>query len=162
MNYKTRKRSWPVSFAAALGVVAMLALLTATVLMPGAAQAQVVVPPPDPLELVAPTAVSATANSDTQITLSWTAASGGGGRVLLPDTWCKGSPAPATSQPVSRAHMGTATMYVDMGLTPSTSYTYRVRAMRGATEDRPMVDGCIRNDTGGRHHRHASGHRPAR
>ena len=40
MNYKTRKRIWPVSFAAALGVVAMLALLTATVLMPGATQAQ--------------------------------------------------------------------------------------------------------------------------
>ena len=28
MNYKTRKRIWPVSFVAALGVVAMLALLT--------------------------------------------------------------------------------------------------------------------------------------
>ena len=49
MNYKTRKRIWPVSFAAALGVVAMLALLTATVLMPGAAQAQTA--PPDPLAL---------------------------------------------------------------------------------------------------------------
>ena len=134
MNYKTRKRIWPVSFAAALGVVAMLALLTATVLMPGAAQAQTA--PTDPLELVAPTAVSATANSDTQITLSWTAASGGGGRGVTGYMVQRKSGTGAFAA-VSPAHTGTATMYVDTGLTPSTSYTYQVQAMRSATDIGP-------------------------
>ena len=150
MNYKTRKRIWPVSFAAALGVVAMLALLTATVLMPGATAGKMIAPPPDPLALGAPTAVSATANSDTQITLSWTAASGRGVNGYMVQRK-SGTGAFAA---VSPAHTGTVTMYVDTGLTPSTSYTYQVRAMRSATEDRPMVGGCIRNDTGGRYHRH--------
>ena len=131
MNYKTRKRIWPVSFAAALGVVAMLALLTATVLMPGAAQAQT--EPPDPLALGAPTAVSATANGDTQITLSWTAASGRG----VTGYMVQRKSGTGAFAAVSPAHTGTATMYVDTGLTASTSYTYRVRAMRSATDTGP-------------------------
>ena len=130
MNYKTRKRIWPVSFAAALGVVAMLALLTATVLIPGSAQAQT--EPSDPLALGAPTAVSATANSDTQITLSWTAASGGGGLGVTGYMVQRKSGTGAFAA-VSPAHTGTGTMYVDTDLTPSTSYTYQVRAMRSAT-----------------------------
>ena len=133
MNYKTRKRIWPVSFAAALGVVAMLALLTATVLMPGATQAQMITPPPDPFLLGAPTAVSATADSDTQITLRWTAASGRGVNGYMVQRK-SGNDAFAA---VSPAHTGTVTMYEDTGLTPSTSYTYQVRAMQSATDSGP-------------------------
>ena len=131
MNYKTRKRIWLVSFAAVLGVVAMLALLTATVLIPGIAQAQT--PPPDPLALGMPMAVSATANSDTQITLSWTAASGRG----ITGYMVQRKSGTGAFAAVSPAHTGTGTMYVDMDLTPSTSYTYRVRAMRSATDTGP-------------------------
>ena len=133
MNYKTRKRIWPVSFAAALGVVAMLALLTATVLLPGAARAQTPTEPTDPLALGMPMGVSATANSDTQITLSWTAASG---RAIAGYMVQRKSGNGAFAA-VSPAHMGTDTLYVDMGLTPSTSYTYQVRAMRSATDTGP-------------------------
>ena len=128
MNYKTRKRIWLVSFAAALGVVAMLALLTATVLIPGIAQAQT--PPPDPLALGMPMAVSATVNSDTQITLSWTAASGRG----ITGYMVQRKSGTGAFAAVSPAHTGTDTMYVDMDLAASTSYTYQVRAMRSAEE----------------------------
>ena len=133
MNYKTRKRIWPVSFAAALGVVAMLALLAATVLMPGATQAQMITPPPDPLALGMPMAVSATANSDTQITLSWTAASGRG----ITGYMVQRKSGTGAFAAVSPAHTGTGTMYVDMDLAASTSYTYQVRAMRSATDTGP-------------------------
>ena len=40
MSNKTRKHIWPVSLIAALGIVAVLALMAATVWMPGPAQAQ--------------------------------------------------------------------------------------------------------------------------
>ena len=128
MNYKTRKRIWPVAFVAALGVVAMLALLTVTVLIPGSAQAQT--EPSDPLDLSAPTGVAATADSDTQITLRWDVGSGGRGITGYMVQRKSGTGAFAA---VSPAHTGTTT-YVDIGLTASTSYTYQVRAMRNAEE----------------------------
>ena len=56
---------------------------------------------------------------------------------MLPDTWFKGSPAPTPSQPFLPPIRVPSTMYVDTGLTPSTSYTYQVRAMQSATDSGP-------------------------
>ena len=40
MSETTRKRIWPVSLVATLGVVTMLAIMAATIWVPGTAQAQ--------------------------------------------------------------------------------------------------------------------------
>ena len=68
MSDKTRKRIWLMPVAAAIGVVAVLAVLAATVWMPSTAQAQAPFVPPNNLV--------ATEISATQINLSWNAGLG--------------------------------------------------------------------------------------
>ena len=123
MSDKTRKRIWLMPVAAAIGVVAMLAVLAATVWLPSTAQAQSPFLPPDNLV--------ATEISATQIDLSWTA---GVGQTHYDVQRMTGSGAFVT---VSTAtNPGIATTYMDTGLTVSTMYTYRVR---GVNVDRPSA-----------------------
>ncbi len=120
MSNKTRKGVRPAMLAAALGVVAMLAVLAALALPYGPAYAQTPFDPP------APTGVNAAANSDgTQVMVTWTAGTGG---------------APATGYEVERkvgtgnyesadpAHSGTTPSYTDHNVSAGMTYTYRVRA----------------------------------
>ena len=119
MSDKIRKRIWLMPIAAAIGVVAMLAVLAATVWTPSTAQAQSPFLPPDNLV--------ATEVSATQIDLSWTA---GVGQTSYEVQRMTGSDAFVT---VSTAtNPGNATTYMDTGLTASTMYTYRVRGVVAA------------------------------
>lgn len=73
-------------------------------------------PTAPPAALLPPTSLVATVNSDTQVTLTWTAAAG------------------ATGYDVERNGLLIATdvagtTYVDSGLTPTTGYSYRVRSV---------------------------------
>ena len=112
MSNKIRKRIWPVSLATAIGVVAMLTVLAATVWGPSPAQAQQPVNPPSNL--------TATAVSDTQIDLSWSGSLGASSYELQRKS---GTDAFATiASP-------TTTSYMDTGLTASTMYTYQVRGV---------------------------------
>ena len=120
MSNKTRKRIWPVSLAAAIGVVAMLAVLAATVWTPGPAQAQSGTPvalPPDSL--------AAMATSATEISLSWNPGLGHASYELQRKS---GSADFAT---VSSTIAGNSRSYSDTGLTAETTYTYRVRGVNG-------------------------------
>ena len=73
MSNKSRQGIRPAFLAAVLGVAAMLAILAALTLPSGPAHAQ-----SSPFGPGAPTAVNAAANSDgTEVTVTWTAASGG-------------------------------------------------------------------------------------
>ena len=115
MSNKTRKRIWPVSLVAAIGVVAMVAALAVVALTPNAAQAQAPFAPPGNLQT--------TVVSDTEISLSWDAGLG------------------ETSYDVQRVEgvdpAGFATIasgvtersYTDSGLTANTEYSYRVRGV---------------------------------
>jgi chitinase len=83
-------------------------------------------PPPPPDALAAPTGLQATPASSSQIQLSWSdpnATEDGGEieRSLDGQSW---SPLAAVA--------ADATSYTDAGLTPQTTYHYRVRATRGA------------------------------
>ena len=116
MSDKTRKRIWLMPVAAAIGVVALLAVLAATVWTPSTAQAQAPFLPPGNLV--------ATEISATQIDLSWSA---GVGQTSYEVQRMTGSGAFMT---VSTAtNPGNATTYMDMGLTASTMYTYQVRGV---------------------------------
>ena len=116
MSSKTRKRIWLMPVAAAIGVVAILAVLAATVWTPSTAQAQT------PFE--GPGNLMATEVSATQINLSWRA---GIGQTSYEVQRMTGSGAFAT---VSTAtNPGNVTTYMDMGLMPSTMYTYQVRGV---------------------------------
>ena len=116
MSSKTRKRIWLMPVAAAIGVVAILAVLAATVWTPSTAQAQT------PFQ--GPGNLMATEVSDTQINLSWSA---GIGQTSYEVQRMTGSGAFMT---VSTAtNPGNAITYMDMGLMPSTMYTYQVRGV---------------------------------
>ena len=116
MSDKTRKRIWLMPVAAAIGVVAVLAVLAATMWPSSTAQAQ------EPF--LGPDNLMATEVSATQIDLSWSAGLGQDSYEVQRMT---GSSAFAT---VSTAtNPGNATTYMDMGLTASTMYTYRVRGV---------------------------------
>ena len=110
MSNKTRKRIWPVSLAAAIGVVAMLAVLAATMWPANTAQAQ------EPLGT--PSNLVATAASATEINLTWNGVIG------------------ASSYDIERTSGGSTMMlssttehFADTGLTASTAYSYRVRGV---------------------------------
>ena len=120
MSSKTKKHIWPASLAIVLGLAVMVAVLMLPV---GSTQAQ----PANPLKPSTPV-LTLTANSASQITLSWTASTTEAGLAITGYTVQRKSGA-GDFAAVSPAHAGTGTMYVDMGLTPSTSYTYQVRAM---------------------------------
>ena len=119
MSNKTRKRIWPVSLVAAMGVVAMLAVLAVAALTPPAAQAQQPFAPPANLQ--------ATVVSDTQIDLSWNPGLGETAYELQRQE---------TGDPgwdvVSNTISGTS--YSDSGLTADTEYSYRVRGVNSAGE----------------------------
>ena len=110
MSNKTRKRIWPVSMAAAIGVVAMLAVLAATMWTTGTAQAQA--------PFIGPQNVTAMPASDTQIDLSWDRGVGQTSYMVERKT--------GTGAYSAVAENLTATMYSDTGLMANTEYTYKV------------------------------------
>ena len=85
-------------------------------------------PPPDTVAPSAPSGLTATAASDTQITLSWTASTDNVGVTGYKVERCQG----ASCSNFAQIAATTATTFNDAGLTPSTSYSYRVRATDAA------------------------------
>ncbi len=127
MTYKTRKRIWPVSLVAAIGMVAVLAALAATALMPGATQAQGAPPP-----VVGPSGLAATASSATEIMLQWRS---GLGHASYEVQRADGDGSdPAAFATIAAAVSGTATSYTDSGRTPNNEYSYRVRGVSAGGE----------------------------
>ena len=119
MSNKTRKASRPMLLAAALGVVAMLAILSATVLPTGPAQAQGT----NPFAPGAPSNVSATVNdAGTGVVVSWDAGAGASGYEV------ERRQGDGEYAGVDPAHSGTATSYGDDSVSTDIAYTYRVRA----------------------------------
>ena len=140
MSNQTRKRIWPVSLAAAIGIVAMLAMLSATMWGVGSAQAQVTPPPP----ATEPTNLQATAVSATEINLMWGRALGAASYEIQRKTGSGAySTIAATNVPRS---------YSDTGLTASTMYTYRVRGVNaggsGMWSDEAMATTMASGTTG--------------
>ena len=123
MSSRTKKHSWPASLAIVLGLAVMVAVLMLPV---GSAQAQ----PTNPLKPSTPMLTS-TVDSASQITLNWTASTTEAG-LAITGYMVERKSGGGNFAAVSPAHTGTGTTYVDMGLTPSTSYTYQVRAMAGS------------------------------
>ena len=126
MSKRIGKRVW--SLAATLGVMAMLAALTAALLLPDSASAQ----PANPLKPSTPTlTATASATSPSEIMLSWTESSTKAGLAI-------------TGYEVQRRYgadpgfnalttvSASATSHTDTGLMASTMYTYRVRANAGS------------------------------
>ena len=117
MSNKTRKGIRPVFLVAALGMVAMLAILATVVLPAGSAQAQ-----DNPFLPVAPTGVVASAADDgSQVTVAW----GAGARSAGYEVERKVGSGDYVG--VSPAHAGTATTYTDTDVSAGMTYTYRVR-----------------------------------
>jgi chitodextrinase len=87
-------------------------------------------PTPDVTPPSAPATLSAAAVSNTQVNLSWAAASDNVAVTGYLIERCQGSGCSAFVQ--IAAPTGTGTTYGDAGLTASTSYSYRVRATDGA------------------------------
>lgn len=85
-------------------------------------------PPPDTTPPTAPTGLTTTAASDTQINLSWTASTDNVGVTGYKVERCPG----AACANFAQIATPTATTFNDTGLTPSTSYSYRVRATDAA------------------------------
>jgi len=85
-------------------------------------------PPPDTTPPTAPTNLTATAASVTQINLSWTASTDNVGVTGYKVERCSG----ASCSNFAQIATPTATTFNDTGLTPSTSYSYRVRATDAA------------------------------
>src|SRR6202035_5171875 len=77
----------------------------------------------------APSGLGATAASATQINLTWTASTDNVGVTGYLIERCQGAGCATFAQ---IAAPGTGTTYSDMGLTASTSYSYRVRATDAA------------------------------
>ena len=119
MNDKTRKRIWPVSLIAILGVIAMLAVVWSSDSVPAQAQA----PPP---VWFLDDGLTATAHSDTQINLSWNTASGASSYKLERKTG-------SAAYSITGAALTGAT-HNDMGLMASTTYTYRITAINTSGE----------------------------
>ena len=121
MSNKTREGIRPVFLVAALGVVAMLAILAAVALPSGSAQAQAnPFLPPDP------TAVTATAADDgSQVMVSWTPGTGGTSATGYEVERKVGDGSYEGADP---AHSGTTPSYTDSNVTAGETYTYQVRA----------------------------------
>ena len=77
------------------------------------------------------TSLSATANSDTQITLNWT--SGGGSTTGYRIAYQSGGTAPASCSAGTQIDNGVSASYVLTGLTASTQYSFRVCAYNSLT-----------------------------
>ena len=122
MSNKTRKAIRPIYLAAALGVVAMLALLSVALLPTGSAQAQ-----ENPFAPAVPTSVTASANdAGTVVTVSWTA--GTGSRPAASGYEVERMEGTGAWMSVDPAHSGTMTSYMDEDVSAGSTYTYRVRA----------------------------------
>ena len=121
MTKITRKRIWPVSLVATLGVIAMLAILAAVMWPTGAAQAQGLPPAFPPGK---PTGLTATVDGATQISLSWTHVGLAADRYDVERKSGGGA--------FANVGMPTTTSFMDSGLTASTDYIYRVRAVNAA------------------------------
>ena len=119
MNDKMRKRIWPVSLIAILGVIAMLAVVWSSDSVPVQAQS------PPPVWFVGD-GLAATGQSDTQINLSWNVATGATSYKLERKT---GSGAYSITGGAL-----TGTTHNDMGLMASTTYTYRITAVNASGE----------------------------
>ena len=139
MSTKTRKRIWPVSIAAVIGVVVMLAVLATVTLPAGTAQAQ----PADPGAPEAVTGLSAVP-AETSVALSWTIAEEGGFPTSGHEVEQQAAGASSWTRVVDDL-AADATSYEVTGLTAGTSYNFRVRAVAGMRGqfDGPwaMVDG---------------------
>ena len=125
MSETTRKRIWPVSLAATLGVVAMLAMMAATIWVPGTAQAQTT----DAFPPNAPATLTTSGVTDTTVTLTWTAPTRFTSfpfRYMLERKEGSGN-----WEAVSPGPTGLALTYQDTGLTAETEYTYRVAGVNG-------------------------------
>jgi hypothetical protein len=81
-------------------------------------------PPPDTTPPTAPTNLIAAASSDTQINLTWTASTDNVAVTGYKVERCQG----AGCSNFAQISTTTTTTFNDTGLTPSTSYSYRVRA----------------------------------
>jgi chitodextrinase len=84
--------------------------------------------PPDTTPPTAPTNLTASAATDTRINLSWTASTDNVGVTGYMVERCQG----AACSNFAQISAPTATVFNDTGLTPSTSYSYRVRATDAA------------------------------
>ena len=125
MSTKTRKRIWPVSMAAVIGVVVMLAVLVTVTLPAGTALAQ----PADPAAPMAVTGLSA-APADTSVALSWTAAVPGPFATSGHEVEYQAAGASSWVM-MADGLAADATSYEVTGLTAGTSYNFRVRAVAG-------------------------------
>jgi chitodextrinase len=85
-------------------------------------------PPPDTIPPSAPTGLTTTVISDTQINLSWTASTDNVGVTGYKVERCQG----ASCSNFTQIATPTATTFNDTGLAPSTSHSYRVRATDAA------------------------------
>lgn len=81
-------------------------------------------PPPDSTAPTDPTALVATPNSETQITLTWTASTDAVGVTLYRIERCTG----AACANFAEIATDPASPYVDTGRSPATTYRYRIRA----------------------------------
>ena len=126
MSETTRKRIWPVSLAATLGVVAMLAIMAATIWVPGTAQAQTT----DAFPPNAPATLTTSGVTDTTVTLTWTAPTRFS--VSLSGYMLERKEGSGNWEAVSPAPTGSALTYQDTGLTAETEYTYRVAGVNSA------------------------------
>ena len=126
MNNKTRKRIWPVPMAAVIGAIAMLAVLAIVALPAGTAQAQ-------PVDPALPKMVGSLAASpmETSVNLTWTAATSGSFPIRSHKVEYQTSG--ASSWMTSADNLAAdATSHEVTGLTASTSYMFRVRAVAGS------------------------------
>jgi chitodextrinase len=103
--------------------------------------------PSSPADTVAPTAPSgltATAASDTQINLSWAASTDNVGVTGYKVERCQG----AACSNFAQIAATTATTFNDTGLAPSTSYSYRVTATAASSSQINLAWSASTNDVG--------------
>ena len=126
MSETTRKRIWPVSMAATLGVVAMLAVMAATIWGPGTAQAQTTdpFPPSRPATLMTSGVTDTTGHLDLDGTNTVY-------RHSLSGYMLERKEGSGAWEAVSPGPTGLALTYQDTGLTAETEYTYRVAGVNG-------------------------------
>ena len=126
MSDKTRKRIWPVSMAAAISVVVMLAVLATVTLPAGTARAQ----PVDPGAPTAVTGLSTSLLADTSVTLSWVAANQGNFPISGHEVEQRATGVSSWGG-VADDLAANATSHAVTGLTAGTSYDFQVRAVAG-------------------------------
>jgi len=84
-----------------------------------------------------PTGLTATSNSTSQINLSWTAPSSDGGSVITGYDIERSTDNGTTWSTVQANTGSTGTTYSDAGLSPSTTYTYRISAINSVGTSTP-------------------------